>query len=148
MNYAKRGIDETKVNIQPLVSKEVTSKLSIWWANIPKKETLELQLGGPLNLSLIAEYEGILVGFVLARVIYAGIPITGTGCILYIAINPAYQGCGISAMLINRLKRDCQARGIEFLCTFISPEVNNDIVKYVEKVGFGPGNAFAYYSSI
>ena len=148
MNSAKRGIDETKVKIQPLLSKDIASKLSIWWANIPKKETVESQLGGPLDLSLTAEYEGILVGFVLARVMHANIPITGAGCILYIAINPDYQGCGISAMLIDRLKHDCQAKGIEVLCSFVSPEVNNDLVQYVEKVGFSPSNVFAYQSPI
>ncbi len=32
-------------------------------------------------MSLIAEYEGHLAGFVLARLIYAGLPMTGVGVI-------------------------------------------------------------------
>jgi ribosomal protein S18 acetylase RimI-like enzyme len=147
MDAAESKIDTKKVKIHRMVRSDIASKLSISWANLPKKEMVASQLGGPLDLSLTAEYEGILVGFVLARLIYASLPMTGSCVIFYIAIMPDYRGCGISSMLIDRLKSDCRNKGIETLCSLI-PEQDASVVKYFEKVGFRPSSIINYHSSV
>ena len=120
-----------------MVSSDIASTLNIWWTNIPKKEMLASQLGGRLDLSLIAEYKGYLVGFLLARLIYAGLPMIGVGVIFFIAVEPDYQERGIGTMLIDALKGNCKAEGIESIRALV-PQNDAKIMKYFEKVGFRP----------
>jgi predicted N-acetyltransferase YhbS len=129
-------IDRSAVIIRSMVRSDTTA-LTIEWADIPKKETVVSQLGGRLDLSLIAEFEGHLVGFVLARLIYAGLPMTGVCVIFFIAVNPDYQDSGIGSMLIDTLKNNCKVKGIEIVRVLI-PQYETKLMKYFEKMGFYP----------
>jgi ribosomal protein S18 acetylase RimI-like enzyme len=130
-----KAVDRSAVKIRPMVSSEITPTLHIWWTDIPQKEMLASQLGGSLDLSLVAEYEGHLVGFVLARLVYAGLPMVGVGVIFFIAVKPDYQNCGIGSMLIDALKSNCKAKGIETIRALI-PEDDTKLMKYFEEIGF------------
>jgi ribosomal protein S18 acetylase RimI-like enzyme len=134
-----KEIDKKEVKIRRMVYDDITPVLNIWWANIPKKEMLASQLGGRLDLSLIAEYQGYLAGFVLARLMYAGLPMTGVGVIFFIAVKPDYQGSGIGSMLIDTLKNNCKAEGIETIRALV-PRRDAKTMKYFEKIGFQPSN--------
>jgi ribosomal protein S18 acetylase RimI-like enzyme len=133
------NIDRKEVKIRPMVSSDIASTLNIWWTSIPEKEMLASQLGGRLDLSLIADYEGHLVGFILARVIYAGLPMTGVGVIFFIAVKTDYQNCGIGSMLIDELKRNCKIKEIETIRALV-PQNDASITKYFKRFGFRPSN--------
>ena len=128
-------IDKKEVKIRRMVSSDITPTLEIWWADIPEKEMVTSQLRGPLDLSFIAEYEGHFVGFILARLICAGLPMVRVGVIFYIAVNPDYQNCGIGSMLVNALKSNCKAEGIETIRALV-PHSETRMMKYFEKMGF------------
>jgi ribosomal protein S18 acetylase RimI-like enzyme len=130
-----KPIDRNAVKIRRMVSSDITPTLGIWWANIPNKEVVASQLRGPLDLSFIAEYEGLLVGFILAKLVYAGMPMTGVGVIFLIAVNPDYQERGIGSMLIDTLKNHCKSEGIETIRALV-PQNDARILKYFEKAGF------------
>jgi ribosomal protein S18 acetylase RimI-like enzyme len=132
-------IESREVKIRPMVFSDISSTLNVWWAHVPKKEMLDLQLGGQLDLSFIAEYSGYLAGFILARLVYAGLPMTGVGVIFFIGVRPEYQGYGIGSMLINVLKNNCKARGIEIVRALV-PQSDAEIMKYFEKIGFSHSN--------
>jgi ribosomal protein S18 acetylase RimI-like enzyme len=134
-----KEIDKKEVKVRRMVYDDITPVLNIWWANIPKKEMLASQLGGRLDLSLIAEYQGYLAGFVLARLMYAGLPMTGVGVIFFIAVKPDYQGSGIGSMLIDTLKNNCKAEGIETIRALV-PRRDAKTMKYFEKIGFQSSN--------
>jgi ribosomal protein S18 acetylase RimI-like enzyme len=134
-----KAIDRNAVKIRRMVSGDITPTLGIWWANIPNKEMVASQVRGPLDLSFIAEYEGLLVGFILAKQVYAGMPMTGVGVIFLIAVNPDYQERGIGSMLIDKLKSHCKTNGIENIRALV-PQHDTKIVKYFEKVGFRPSS--------
>jgi ribosomal protein S18 acetylase RimI-like enzyme len=130
-------INRNTIKIRPMMSSDIFSILNIWWTDIPQKEMLASQLGGPADLSLIAEYKDRLAGFVLARAIYAGFPITGLGVIHFIAVNPDYRGHGIGSMLIDVLKINCRAERIETVRLLV-PQHETKLMKYFEKLGFSP----------
>lgn len=134
-----KPIDRNAVKIRRMVSSDITPTLGIWWANIPNKEIVASQLRGPLDLSFIAEYEGLLVGFILAKQVYAGMPMTGVGVIFLIAVNPDYQERGIGSMLIDTLKKHCKSEGIETIRALV-PQNDAKIIKYFEKAGFRTSN--------
>lgn len=142
-----KAIDRSEVKIRSMVSSDIFSTLNIWWADIPRKEVLASQLGGEKDLSLIAEYEGCLVGFVLARLIYAGLPISGVCVVLFMAVNPDYQNRGIGHMLLDTLKDNCKAKWIETLRLLV-PKYDPGLKKYAEKMGFNSSSVMNFDCSV
>ena len=136
-------INRNTVKIRRLVSSDITPTLGIWWADIPEKEMVASQLHGPLDLSFIAEYEGILIGFILANLVYAGLPMTGSGVIFLIAVNPEYQKHGIGTLLINALEQHCKSRGIKTIRAII-PKNDTKIIKYFSNAGFSQTDLINY----
>ena len=130
-----KTIDLNKVKIRPMVTGDIASTLNIWWTDVPGKEVFASQMGGRFDLSLIAEYEGHLVGFLLARLIYSGLPMTGVAVMFFIAVNPDYQDSGIGSLLIETLKKNCKAAGIKTVRALV-PQNDARMLKYFKKAGF------------
>ncbi len=130
-----KAIDKSAVKIRRLTSSDIASTLGIWWAHIPDKELMASQLQSPLDLSFIAEYEGILIGFVLAELQYAGYPTTGTGVVFLIAVNPDYQQHGIGTLLIESLEKYAKSKDIGTIRVVV-PQTDVKNIRYFTKVGF------------
>ena len=138
-----KSIDRNAVKIRRMVSGDITPTLGIWWADIPEKEMVASQLRGPLDLSFIAEYEGILIGFILATQVYAGLPMTGTGVVYHIAVNPEYQKLGIGKMMIDTFEKHCQSKGIKIIRAIV-PENDAKIIDYFTRAGFCQSSTVNY----
>jgi len=132
-------INSNGVKIQHVVDSNIESILSIWWGEIPEQERKKaaFQLRGPLDLSLMAELEGQLVGFILARLAYQGLPITRVAVIHFIAVKPEYQNQGIGTFVVSGLESRCNTQGIPIMRALI-PQQNTKLMKYVEEFGFHP----------
>ncbi len=130
-----KPVELDTVKIRPMVSSDIVSTLNIWWTEVPGKDILASQMGGRFDLSLIAEYEGHLAGFLLARLIYAGLPMTGVAVMFFIAVNPEYHGQGIGSLLINTLKSNCKAAGIKTVRALV-PQNDAKMMAYFKKAGF------------
>jgi len=127
---------ESDVTIRPLVGSDVDPILGFWWSSfIANKEMVASQLGGRRDLSFIANFEGHLVGFILARIEYLGIPIKEVCVIHALAIEPKYQEQGIGSLLINELKSTCKSRKILTMRAFVS-ENDHKLMNYFERMGF------------
>jgi ribosomal protein S18 acetylase RimI-like enzyme len=136
-------IDKNAVKIRRLTSSDIASTLGIWWVDIPKKEVMVSQLQDPLDFSFIAEYEGVLVGFILARLIYAGLPMTGTVVAFLIAVHPEYRRNGIGPMLLDTLEKYCKLKGIDIIRVII-PEQDSKVIDYFTKAGFSQSAMINY----
>jgi ribosomal-protein-alanine N-acetyltransferase len=134
-----KTINKNAVKIRRMVSSDITPTLEIWWSDIPEKDMVADQLRGPRDLSFIAEYEGLLVGFILAKLEYTGFPMTGAGVIFLIAVNPDYQRSGIGTMLIDSLEKYCKERGINVIRALV-PRTDDKMVKYFVDKGFCESN--------
>ena len=125
------GLESASVGTRDAVS----AVLSIWWRDIPSKEALVSQLGGADDFSLVAECEGRLVGFVLARLAYVGVPMAGVCLIHSIAVLPDYQEHGIGTLLIEKLRDDCKAKGVHTLRALV-PAGNARLTSICQELGF------------
>jgi ribosomal protein S18 acetylase RimI-like enzyme len=130
-----KTLDRNAVKIRRMVSDDITPTIGIWWADIPEKEMVTTQLRDPLDLSFIAEHEGVLIGFILARLVYAGLPMTGTGVASLIAVSPEFQKRGVGTMLIDAFEKYCQSKGIKTIRAIV-PEKDTAMIKYFTRVGF------------
>ena len=131
MNARKSG-----VAIRPLVRSDIEPVLGFWWSSfIANKDLVASQIGGRRDLSFIATFEGHLVGFILARIEYLGIPIKEVCVIHALAVEPKYQAQGIGSLLINELKSTCKSRNILTMRAFVS-EDDHKLMNYFERLGF------------
>ena len=130
-----KTLEKKAVRIRRMVSDDVMPILEIWWADIPEKEKVAAELQGPLDLSFIAEYEGVLVGFILAKQVFTGMPMTGVGDIYLIAVNPEYRQHGIGTLMIEALEKHCRVKSIRTIRAHV-PEKDAGIIDYFKSVGF------------
>ncbi|HEY86697.1 MAG TPA: GNAT family N-acetyltransferase [Dehalococcoidia bacterium] len=101
---------------------------------------------GPLDLSFVSETEGQVIGFILARLAYVGIPFTEVCFIHGIVVDPDYQRSGIGNRLINSLVEHCYAEGINMLRALV-PEHDDELRRFVQQLGFRPSNIINYDKS-
>jgi ribosomal protein S18 acetylase RimI-like enzyme len=130
------SVRKSGVTIRPLVRSDVGPVLGFWWSSfIANKDMVASQIGGRHDLSFVATFEGYLVGFILARIEYLGIPIKEVCVIHAVAVEPKYQGQGIGSLLINELKSTCKSRGIPTMRAFVA-ENDKKLMSYFERLGF------------
>jgi ribosomal protein S18 acetylase RimI-like enzyme len=130
------NVRKSNVTIRPLVDSDIGPILGFWWSSfIANRDMVASQIGGRRDLSFIAEFEGHLVGFILARIEYLGIPIKEVCVIHAVAVEPKYQRQGIGSLLINKLKSTCESRGIPTMRAFVS-ENDNRLMYYFQRLGF------------
>jgi ribosomal protein S18 acetylase RimI-like enzyme len=138
-----KKIEGDAINIRPLVRRDIDPILAIWWNDIPKKEMVASQQGGPLDLSFVAETEGNLAGFILARLEYQGFPINEVAVIHSIAVAPKFQGRGISRLLVDKLRNDCKAKGIPAIRILI-PQDDTKLIELFAHLGFSLSNSLNF----
>jgi ribosomal protein S18 acetylase RimI-like enzyme len=130
------NVRKSDVTIRPLVRSDVDPVLGFWWSSfIANKEMVASQIGGRRDLSFVATFEGHLVGFILARIEYLGIPIKAVCVIHAVAVEPKYKGLGIGILLINQLKSACESREIPTMRAFVS-EDDKKLMNYFGRLGF------------
>lgn len=138
-----KTFDKDTVKIRRLVSSDIPPTLGIWWANIPDKKVVASQLQSPVDLSFIAECEGTLVGFILAKLEYAGYPAIGTGIVFLVAVNPDYQQKGIGTMLLDALEKYSRSKGINAIRVVV-PQNDIKMIRYFTKAGFNKSGMINY----
>jgi GNAT superfamily N-acetyltransferase len=110
---------------------------------ITYKDLVATDPGGQMDLSFVSEAEGRVIGFILARLAYVGIPFTEVCIIHGIVVEPDYQGRGIGSRLVNELLSHCHAEGINKVRALID-EGNTELRRFAESLGFRRSNIINY----
>ena len=132
---------KSTINIRRLTHGDIDPVVAIWWSPIiyKEKEMIASNIRGNLDLSFVAEAEGLLVGFILARAEYQGIPIEKVCVIHALAVKPEYQKQGIGGLLIKELKSQCASKEILKMRALV-PQDSKELMKYLEQLGFSHSN--------
>jgi len=139
MRATEKG--EVNIHIRPMERKDIDAVLAIDRRINPtrsiftRRELSACDPGGQLDLSFIAEVENEVVGFVMARLAYVGIPVAEVGIIHAVAVDPDYQREGIGARLLSTLSSCCQTEGISQLRVVIN-ERDTQLKDFFENLGF------------
>ncbi len=99
------------------------------------EEVASTNPGGPLDLSLVAEVNGQVIGFIWGRLAFVGIPIDEVGIIHMLIVDPDYQRQGIAARLVDALAERCHARGVNTVRAVID-ERHWELQNYFQRLGF------------
>jgi N-acetylglutamate synthase-like GNAT family acetyltransferase len=137
MSTMKKG----EVNIRPMERRDIDGVLAVERRTNPaqsvlaRRELTACEPGGTLDLSFVAEANNKIVGFVLARLTYAGMPVSEVGVIQTLAVDPDYRLQGISAKLLSALSSCCQTEGVSQLRAVVSEQAA-ELKDFFEKMGF------------
>jgi len=151
MTSFERG--EPKVRIRPMEHEDVDSVLAIDRKITGRRRALtytELitgDLGGVLTLSLVAEVDGQVAGFILARRVYVGEPSAEAGLIQILGVDPDYQRRGIATKMVNALLDSCRAKKLKAVRLMIN-ERDSQLVGLFEHVGFRRGELIDYTKTL
>ncbi len=99
------------------------------------------------NLSFVASADGKVVGFLIARHVYLGEPITSTAAIQYIGVDPDYARHGIASRLVNALINRSRVEGIKAVRTIISDR-DSKLEGFFKRTGFTPAKLKVFGKNI
>jgi ribosomal protein S18 acetylase RimI-like enzyme len=110
-------------------------------------EMITGDLGGVLALSLVAEVDGEVKGFILARRVYGGEPPTEVGLIQILGVDPGYQRRGIASKMVNAFLNACRVKKLNAVRIMIN-ERDSQLQGLFEHLGFRRGELIDYTKSL
>jgi predicted N-acetyltransferase YhbS len=142
-----------KVDIRPLLPADIGSvidideKLAGEQRTASQAEIILSDFGSPDDLSFVAESDGKVVGFLVARHVYLGEPITDTAAIQFMGVDPAHARRGIASKLVGALMDKSRAGGIKAVRVMIS-EKDSKLEAFLKRAGFSPARLKVYGKSL
>lgn len=98
-------------------------------------DMVEINPGGPLDLSFIAETEEKIIGFIIARLVYSYLPTREVCLISGLVVDPVYRRQYIGSKLVNELLNYCKEQEIQTVRGLVH-ERNEELKRVVENLGF------------
>jgi ribosomal protein S18 acetylase RimI-like enzyme len=101
-----------------------------------------------IRVSLVAEEDGFVVGFVMARVDFGEFGKVDKAAILdTIGVHPGFAGSGIGHALLSQLFLNLATLQVETVLTQVSPE-NIDLQRFLYSCGFRPSQRLVLTKTI
>jgi ribosomal protein S18 acetylase RimI-like enzyme len=104
-------------------------------------------LGKIPDLSFVAEVNGEVQGFLLARRAYFGEPFTEVGLIQILGVDPDYWRQGIASQLVNALVETSQAKKLNAVRIMVD-ESDNQLQALFSHMGFKRGQLIDYTKTL
>jgi len=93
--------------------------------------------GGALDLSFVAEIDGQVVGFILARLMYVEVPFIEIAVIQALVVATDYQRRGIATRLVHALLGYCRTEEVKVNTIRVAlDERNTRLRSFFARLGF------------
>ena len=151
MTSLERG--EPRVRIRPMEHEDIDSVLAIdrkitgVRRAVTYTDLITGDLGGVLALSLVAEVNGQVAGFILAQRAYVGEPVTEVGLIQILGVDPDYQRQGIATKLVNALLDTCRSKKLSAVRILFNVR-DSQLQGLFEHLGFRRGELIDYTKTL
>jgi len=100
-------------------------------------------LGEIPDLSFVAEVNGEVQGFLLARRAYFGEPFDEVGMIHILGVEPDYWRQGVATEMVNALVETCGEKNLNAVRIMVD-QGDNQLKSLFERLGFRKGNLVDY----
>jgi ribosomal protein S18 acetylase RimI-like enzyme len=110
-------------------------------------ELITGDLGGVLGLSLVAEVDGQVAGFLLARRAYVGELDTDVGLIQILGVDPDYQRQGIATKMVSVLLDTCRFKKLSAV-RIMANERDSQLAGLFQHLGFHRGKLIDYTKTL
>jgi ribosomal protein S18 acetylase RimI-like enzyme len=147
MSDTERG--KRKIRVRPMEPMDIDSVLAIdskitgTRRSATYTDLIIGDLGKIPDLSFVAEVDGEVQGFLLARRDYFGEPFSEEGMIHILGVEPDYQRLGVATQMVNALVEACQEKKLNALRIMID-ESDDQLKSLFERLGFRRGKLVDY----
>jgi len=144
---------ETKVRIRPMEPEDIDSVLAIdrkitgVRRAVTYTDLITGDLGGVLDLSFVAEVNGQVAGFILARRVYVGEPVTEVGLIQILGVDPDFWRQSIATRLVKALLETCRAKKLSAVRIMVN-ERDSQLRGLFVHLGFTRGKLIDYTKTL
>jgi ribosomal protein S18 acetylase RimI-like enzyme len=140
---------ETKIRVRPMEPEDIDSVLAIDSKITGTRRAATYtdliigDLGKIPDLSFVAEVNGEVQGFLLARRAYFGEPFTEVGLIQILGVDPDHWRQGIATKLVNALLETCQEKKLNAVRIMVD-ESDDQLQSLFQRLGFRRGKLIDY----
>jgi ribosomal protein S18 acetylase RimI-like enzyme len=141
--------EKSKIRVRPMEPYDIESVLAIdsKITGVRRAATYTDLIIGDLgkipDLSFVAEVNGEVQGFILARRAYFGEPFTDAGLIQTLGVDPDHWRQGIATSLINTLVETCQEKKLN--AVWIMLDESDELLRSLfKRSGFRRGKLIDY----
>jgi ribosomal protein S18 acetylase RimI-like enzyme len=144
---------ENKIRIRPMEPEDIDAVLAIdrKITGVRRAATYTDLLIGDLgkipDLSFVAEVNGEVQGFLLARRAYLGEPFTEVGLIQILGVDPQYQRQGIATGLVNALVETSKSKKLNAVRIMVD-ENDSQLKALFSHTGFKRGHLIDYTKTL
>ncbi len=144
---------ERKIRIRPMEPEDIDSVLAIdrkisgVRRAVTYTDLITGDLGGVLDLSFVAEVDGQVAGFILARRAYVGEPVSEVGLIQILGVDPDYWHQGIASKLVTALLDNCQSKKLNAVRIMVK-ERDSQLQGLFAHMGFRRGQLIDYTKTL
>lgn len=113
-----------------------------------RKVAMMLDKKGSIATSLVADYEGKVIGFVMGNIYTGefGIP-QKTASLDTIGIDPEFNRLGVASQLLDEFESHVKKAGVENIQTLVD-RANIPLTKFFDKSGFTPSSILNLEKSV
>ena len=97
------------------------------------------QTDSPRAVSLVAEQDGMVVGFMISYVFYGGFGLEKSAWIATLGVDPRHMGRGIGSSLATEILRIYGTKGIHAIFTAVTWD-SVDLLSFFKTLGFDRSN--------
>jgi ribosomal protein S18 acetylase RimI-like enzyme len=143
----------SKIRVRPMEPEDIDNVLAIdrKITGVRRAATYTDLIIGDLgkipDLSFVAEVNGEVQGFLLARRAYFGEPFTEVGMIQILGVDPEHWRQGIATGLINALVEACQSKKLSAVRIMVN-ENDSQLQNLFQRVGFHRGKLIDYTKAL
>jgi ribosomal protein S18 acetylase RimI-like enzyme len=140
---------ESKIRVRPMEAMDLDAALAIdrkisgTRRAVTYTDLFTGDLGGVLDLSFVAEVDGQIAGFILARRAYVGEPVAEVGLVQILGVDPDYQRRGIGSKLVEALLQAGQAENLKSVRIMVN-ERDSQLQDFFAQMGFKRGQLIDY----
>jgi ribosomal protein S18 acetylase RimI-like enzyme len=144
---------QNKVRIRPMEPEDIDSVLAIdsKITGVRRAATYTDLIIGDLgkipDLSFVAEVNGEVQGFLLARRAYLGEPFNEVGLIQILGVDPDHWRQGIATKMVNALLDTCQEKKLNAVQIMVD-ERDNQLQNLFQRLGFRHGKLIDYTKTL